>query len=144
MAFLMPVSRRLATRLAAPASICRQHLHSSPTAQRRSLVLDALRATARPAAAAPRYARFQSTKPAVAEQAKAVAEESAKAYAEILESSSSKARMPEFTSDKAVGIWLLASAVSVFGLIVFGGLTRLTESGYVISPLMLYKNTQES
>ena len=35
---------------------------------------------------------------------------------------------PHYT-DKAVGYWLLASAASVFGIVVFGGLTRLTESG---------------
>jgi len=34
-------------------------------------------------------------------------------------------------SDKAVAYWLLGSAASVFGIVVFGGLTRLTESGYV-------------
>lgn len=33
------------------------------------------------------------------------------------------------TSDKVVAYWLLGSAASVFGLVVFGGLTRLTESG---------------
>jgi cytochrome c oxidase assembly protein subunit 15 len=33
------------------------------------------------------------------------------------------------TSDKKVAYWLLASAASVFGIVVFGGLTRLTESG---------------
>ena len=36
------------------------------------------------------------------------------------------------TSSKAVGYWLLGSAASVFGIVVFGGLTRLTESGYVL------------
>jgi cytochrome c oxidase assembly protein subunit 15 len=39
-----------------------------------------------------------------------------------------QAFFPE-TSDKAVAYWLLASAASVFGIVVFGGLTRLTESG---------------
>lgn len=34
------------------------------------------------------------------------------------------------TNHKHVAYWLLASATSVFGLVVFGGLTRLTESGY--------------
>lgn len=34
------------------------------------------------------------------------------------------------TSDKSVAYWLLGSAASVFGIVVFGGLTRLTESGY--------------
>lgn len=33
-------------------------------------------------------------------------------------------------SEKPVAYWLLGSAASVFGLVVFGGLTRLTESGY--------------
>lgn len=36
------------------------------------------------------------------------------------------------TSSKSVAYWLLASAASVFGIVVFGGLTRLTESGYVL------------
>lgn len=35
------------------------------------------------------------------------------------------------TSTNAVAYWLLASAASVFGIVVFGGLTRLTESGCV-------------
>ena len=34
-------------------------------------------------------------------------------------------------SEKSVAYWLLGSAASVFGIVVFGGLTRLTESGYV-------------
>lgn len=34
-------------------------------------------------------------------------------------------------SDKSVAYFLLASAASVFGIVVFGGLTRLTESGFV-------------
>lgn len=42
----------------------------------------------------------------------------------------SRSRFPE-TSSKSVGYWLLGSAASVFGIVVFGGLTRLTESGYV-------------
>ena len=34
-------------------------------------------------------------------------------------------------SEKIVAYWLLGSAASVFGIVVFGGLTRLTESGSV-------------
>ena len=41
-----------------------------------------------------------------------------------------KARFFPETSDKIVAYWLLGSAASVFGIVVFGGLTRLTESGY--------------
>ncbi|ERS96527.1 hypothetical protein HMPREF1624_06731 [Sporothrix schenckii ATCC 58251] len=37
------------------------------------------------------------------------------------------------TSSKSVAIWLIASAVSVFGIVVWGGLTRLTESGLSIT-----------
>lgn len=33
------------------------------------------------------------------------------------------------TSTNTVAYWLLGSAASVFGIVVFGGLTRLTESG---------------
>lgn len=36
-------------------------------------------------------------------------------------------------SSKVVAYWLLGSAASIFGIVVFGGLTRLTESGCVRS-----------
>lgn len=39
-----------------------------------------------------------------------------------------KSRFPDVSS-KAVAFWLLGSAASVFGIVIFGGLTRLTESG---------------
>ncbi|CAG7989590.1 unnamed protein product [Penicillium salamii] len=44
----------------------------------------------------------------------------------------SKSSFPKI-SDKAVAYWLLGSAASVFGIVVFGGLTRLTESGLSIT-----------
>ncbi|EGE07851.1 cytochrome c oxidase assembly protein COX15 [Trichophyton equinum CBS 127.97] len=44
----------------------------------------------------------------------------------------SKSRFPDISS-KGVAYWLLASAASVFGIVVFGGLTRLTESGLSIT-----------
>ena len=37
------------------------------------------------------------------------------------------------TNSNVVAYWLLGSAASVFGIVVFGGLTRLTESGYAIA-----------
>nr|POE49143.1 cytochrome c oxidase assembly protein cox15 [Quercus suber] len=37
------------------------------------------------------------------------------------------------TSSSSVAYWLLGSAVSVFGIVIFGGLTRLTESGLSIT-----------
>lgn len=36
------------------------------------------------------------------------------------------------TTSNAAAYWLLGSAASVFGIVVFGGLTRLTESGYAL------------
>jgi cytochrome c oxidase assembly protein subunit 15 len=45
-------------------------------------------------------------------------------------SAKTKSSFPKI-SDKAVAYWLLGSAASVFGIVIFGGLTRLTESGYV-------------
>lgn len=47
-------------------------------------------------------------------------------------SQDAKAKSKSFpeTSSKSVAYWLLGSAASVFGIVVFGGLTRLTESGY--------------
>ncbi|KAJ5825618.1 Cytochrome c oxidase assembly protein COX15 [Penicillium riverlandense] len=44
----------------------------------------------------------------------------------------SKSSFPR-VSDKSVAYWLLGSAASVFGIVVFGGLTRLTESGLSIT-----------
>ena len=35
------------------------------------------------------------------------------------------------SSSNAVAYWLLGSAASVFGIVVFGGWTRLSESGYL-------------
>ncbi|KAG8532721.1 uncharacterized protein KY384_002598 [Bacidia gigantensis] len=43
-----------------------------------------------------------------------------------------KAFFPRLTR-KPVGYWLLFSAANVFGIVVFGGLTRLTESGLSIT-----------
>ena len=37
------------------------------------------------------------------------------------------------TSSNTVAYWLLGSAASVFGIVIFGGLTRLTESGLSIT-----------
>ncbi|ODH29217.1 hypothetical protein ACO22_03805 [Paracoccidioides brasiliensis] len=47
-------------------------------------------------------------------------------------SSASGSKYPDVSS-KVVAYWLLGSAASVFGIVVFGGLTRLTESGLSIT-----------
>ncbi|KAL5357440.1 cytochrome oxidase assembly protein-domain-containing protein [Aspergillus floccosus] len=48
------------------------------------------------------------------------------------EASKAKSSFPQ-VSHKIVAYWLLGSAASVFGIVVFGGLTRLTESGLSIT-----------
>ncbi|KAL8860609.1 MAG: hypothetical protein Q9178_002962 [Gyalolechia marmorata] len=50
-----------------------------------------------------------------------------------LQSSKKKASFFPELSDKSAAYWLLGSAASVFGIVVFGGLTRLTESGLSIT-----------
>ncbi|PKS11477.1 hypothetical protein jhhlp_003241 [Lomentospora prolificans] len=129
MAYLMPVSRRLATRLAAPASICRQCIQRASVPSGRSRVLEAVRQARFPA----QQTRFNTTATTITEQIKAASEGSTQAYAEAFENAKTKKKMPEFTTSKAVGLWLLGSAVSVFGIVIFGGLTRLTESGLSIT-----------
>lgn len=54
---------------------------------------------------------------------------------EGISDSSTSSRSSSFpdVSSRSVGYWLLASATSVFGIVVFGGLTRLTESGLSIT-----------
>ncbi|KAJ1981497.1 Cytochrome c oxidase assembly protein cox15 [Dimargaris verticillata] len=47
-------------------------------------------------------------------------------------SSNSQSAAGPQASRKVVGYWLMASAVSVFGIVVWGGVTRLTESGLSI------------
>lgn len=59
------------------------------------------------------------------------ASDSAAANAAEAETSGKKSSFPKI-SHRSVAFWLLGSAASVFGIVVFGGLTRLTESGYVI------------
>ncbi|KAF2026563.1 electron transfer protein 1, mitochondrial precursor [Setomelanomma holmii] len=47
--------------------------------------------------------------------------------------SEGKSRSSPNVSSKSVAYWLLGSAASVFGIVIFGGLTRLTESGLSIT-----------
>ena len=52
-----------------------------------------------------------------------------------LQAAATKTKTSSFpdSSSNAVGYWLLGSAASVFGIVIFGGLTRLTESGLSIT-----------
>ncbi|CAI6331945.1 unnamed protein product [Periconia digitata] len=75
--------------------------------------------------------RWKSTQP-LRTAAAATAEP---VYSGAGEAASSGARASSWpkTSSKSVAYWLLGSAASVFGIVIFGGLTRLTESGLSIT-----------
>ncbi|KAK4063134.1 hypothetical protein Trihar35433_8929 [Trichoderma harzianum] len=61
-----------------------------------------------------------------------LAAQNASAVASQVQAKASKA-FPKKTTSKAVAYWLIGSAVSCFGIVVWGGLTRLTESGLSIT-----------
>jgi cytochrome c oxidase assembly protein subunit 15 len=74
--------------------------------------------------------RLQKSTPLASLGKKLVKDGVEKDAARIAEETAKTKFFPDTTS-KPVAYWLLASAASVFGIVVFGGLTRLTESGYI-------------
>jgi len=125
MSFFQLGLRRAAAQLARPAFVCGQCLRGQQQQRQLAPIASSIVQLAR---ARRSYATTTNTTPAPKSPIAALASEAAaKAAAEQKSKSSS---FPE-TNDKVVGYWLLGSAVSVFGIVVFGGLTRLTESGYV-------------
>ena len=63
---------------------------------------------------------------------------STEASSPVADKLKSTSRFPD-SSTNTVAYWLLGSAASVFGIVVFGGLTRLTESGYVANRPYFYR-----
>ncbi|KAI9835843.1 MAG: hypothetical protein M1819_001741 [Sarea resinae] len=113
---------------------CRQCLTKAPPARpwstaaapvRRSPFLQAFRANSTRSGAASR----QSSTP-LGSLGKTIGNEAREAVA--TDAVASKSSFPE-TSDKKVAYFLFGSAAAVFGIVVFGGLTRLTESGLSIT-----------
>ncbi|KAH8882123.1 COX15-CtaA-domain-containing protein [Thozetella sp. PMI_491] len=130
MAFFQVGMRRAGLRLSQSTLVCRQCLRPpKPTSP--PSILSRI--------AWPRPTRSHST--AAGAQTPAAGLDSQLVYAgkaakenasRASDSTSSKSSWPE-TNSKVVGYWLLGSAVSVFGIVVWGGLTRLTESGLSIT-----------
>ncbi|KAH7397410.1 cytochrome c oxidase assembly protein-like protein cox15 [Pyrenochaeta sp. MPI-SDFR-AT-0127] len=123
-----PQLRAAAPRLSRRLFVCRPCLNSPV----RSAVSAAPRCSA-PRPSVLQSVRCKSTQPlrssAAIEGSNAESANLAHAAAQAKGKSSS---FPE-TSSKSVAYWLLGSAASVFGIVVFGGLTRLTESGLSIT-----------
>ncbi|KAI1649291.1 COX15-CtaA-domain-containing protein [Daldinia loculata] len=119
MSLLLPGIRRATARLTPSQFVCRQCLRQQPRAAASSRIFRALQvrqaSTGVGSESKARFARY-FTSAAVSTEATQVA----------------KRVFPE-TSSKSVAYWLIGSAASVFGIVVFGGLTRLTESGLSIT-----------
>lgn len=119
---------------ASEAFVCRKSVHnkaqSGYKSVRQSPFLSAFRARAAPARQQSTTA--PSTSP-LSQLSKTIGQTSTSAKNTIGQQSSAPAKKGYFpeTSEKKVGYWLLASSASVFGIVIFGGLTRLTESGFV-------------
>ncbi|KAF3068485.1 Electron transfer protein 1, mitochondrial [Daldinia childiae] len=119
MSLLLPGIRRATARLTPSQFVCRQCLRQQPRAAASSRIFRALQvrqaSTGAGGESKARFARY-FTSAAVSTEAAPV----------------TKRVFPE-TSSKGVAYWLIGSAASVFGIVVFGGLTRLTESGLSIT-----------
>ena len=129
MASILPALHRAAPRLTRQFFQCSYHRPNSsllcPSAQKVTTEL--------------RSSRTFQTRPSLFSSAAAIATGSESQASSPLSSLSQAVKakrthpkrpfFPE-TSSKATAYWLLGSAASVFGIVVFGGLTRLTESGY--------------
>ncbi|OTA92777.1 hypothetical protein M434DRAFT_396208 [Hypoxylon sp. CO27-5] len=120
MSLLIPGLRRAAPKLASNQFVCRQCLRQQPRVAP-SRILQSLQKRYASSESQTRFTRyFTSTAiPTATTTANASSQASKRAFPE--------------TSSKSVAYWLIGSAASVFGIVVFGGLTRLTESGLSIT-----------
>ena len=124
-----PLLRKAAPRLSKQFFICHR-------CRRASIATSiASRATPRPKPTSPFLKAFKSRSVRASSEASAELSSSLRIPSPLSSlsrtidgSQSKKAFFPEI-SEKIVAYWLLGSAASVFCIVVFGGLTRLTESG---------------
>lgn len=119
MASFLPGIRRAAPRLSRDFFVCQQCIKQTSPAVRH-LQKGSLR-----------NVRFNSTTQPESTINKASPLRSLSDRIATTEGKASKQKFFPETTSKSVAYWLLGSAASVFGIVVFGGLTRLTESGYV-------------
>lgn len=135
-----PLRFATSTSAATPASsfVCRNCLHTTRISKPSLSVLYSLplSQTNQLRAPADSFARHLNTSSSkkTATAAPFDAKYEADSTAPTTGNTGSKSKSFPETSSKAVAYWLLGSAASVFGIVVFGGLTRLTESGYAHSP----------
>lgn len=109
------------------------HTHASPQIRKQTPFLKAFRSQS--------TATSSSSKPVISSLQHAIPK---RIRGFRLPSSASPAQRSGYfpkTTNSVVAYWLLGSAAGVFGLVVFGGLTRLTESGYQCIPIILPINS---
>ncbi|RFU75342.1 cytochrome c oxidase assembly [Trichoderma arundinaceum] len=107
--------RRAALQMPSRFFVCNQCLRQAPR-RSPSLILNIIRSRG-----------YAEAKPL-----ESLAAQTASASAAQAQAQATKA-FPKKTTSKAVALWLIGSAASCFGIVVFGGLTRLTESGLSIT-----------
>ena len=123
MALLFPAIRRAAPRLSRDFFVCQQCIRQSRPAMRQVRIPEKSKLA--------RNVRSNSTISSEgAINPSSPLSSLSQTISHNIEKSGRRKFFPE-TSSKGVAYWLLGSAASVFGIVVFGGLTRLTESGYV-------------
>ncbi|KAJ5020383.1 cytochrome oxidase assembly protein-domain-containing protein [Bipolaris maydis] len=122
----LPQLRTAAPRLSRRLFSCRQCLNSPI----RSAVPASTRST-RPSVL--QSVRWKSTQPLRSSATIQSSNPSTASLAEAAAAAEGKSSSFPKTTSKSVAYWLLGSAASVFGIVVFGGLTRLTESGLSIT-----------
>ncbi|KAI2472921.1 COX15-CtaA-domain-containing protein [Annulohypoxylon bovei var. microspora] len=122
MSLLIPGLRRAVPKLGSSLFVCRQCLRQQPrTAPSR--ILRSLQVRHASTESQAPFARYFTSSAIPTDTATATVNAASKA---------GKRAFPE-TSSRSAGYWLIGSAASVFGIVVFGGLTRLTESGLSIT-----------
>ncbi|OAA51789.1 Heme A synthase/Protoheme IX farnesyltransferase [Metarhizium rileyi] len=122
MALILPGMRRAALQVPSRFFVCNQCLRQTaarPSQRFASRILNLVRSRG--------FADVKPTTP-LGTMADHIASRSTSAAAQELGSTAFPKANP-----KSVAYWLIGSAVSVFGIVVWGGLTRLTESGLSIT-----------
>ncbi|TKA36175.1 hypothetical protein B0A54_12805 [Friedmanniomyces endolithicus] len=134
---MSPLRARLALK-AQEAFVCRRCLHGPPSTSPSFRLLRNPRATL-PVPPKPlrqpirNHSRTQSTISSAHQPSSPLAALSQTISRQAAPSTTPQPSSFPSTSTPSVAYWLLASATSVFGIVVFGGLTRLTESGLSIT-----------
>lgn len=127
MASFVPGLRRAALQISSRSFVCSQCLRQTPRSSP-SRILNVVRSRAQSTRPMPaRSPLGQLAKDMGSRPAPKAGKSLPEAAAEEVKPRS-HAQRPKI-SHKSVAYWLLGSAASVFGIVVFGGLTRLTESG---------------